>query len=292
MSMDIINELLLLYKENESSIKFLIFGSNRFKEKSIGHKPGEKINVNKYKTVQLRQNEFLYRIYFLNCIVIILQNFLYDIVEHIGIVLPISLRLTFIVLEMFFLLVFYDETYKSGIIELFFPNTKQLIKTEIPLFRIHITMFLIYVISVCISSINLGYAFGFIIISLLLIFFVIYKTISLSSDETNKKTIYSFVSNSQYSKSNDNINLERDILLKLRNGTVYQVNLLISEFLFCDNDDIIVLVSKDIVNIDTIKTIGMDKLGQSNRFKKERIDKITIGQAELKYDTERGWYRA
>ena len=85
--------------------------------------------------------------------------------------------------------------------------------------------------------------------------------------------------------------MERDILLKLRNGTVYQVNLLISEFLFCDNDDIIVLVSKDIVNIDTIKTIGMDKLGQSNRFKKERIDKITIGKVELKYDTECGWHK-
>lgn len=291
MSMDIINELLLLYKENESSIKFLIFGSNRFKEKSIGHKPGEKINVNKYKTVQLRQSEFLYREYILNCMVIILQNFLYDIVGHIGIVLPISLRLTFIALEMFFLLVFYDETYKSGIIELFFPNTKQLIKTEIPLFGIHITMFLVYMISVCISAINLGFAFGFIIISLLLIFLIIYKITSFFSDETKKNTIYSFVSNGQYSKSNDNVNLERDILLKLRNGTVYQVNLLISEFLFCSNDDIIILVSKDIVNIDTIKTIGMDKLGQSKRFKKERIDKISIGKVELKYDTEHGWHK-
>lgn len=285
-----IKELLQLYKGNESFIKFLIFGSNRFKEEKVGYKPGEKININKYKTVQLRQNEFLYRIYILNCIIILMQKFVYDMVGHIGITLPISMRLTFITLEMFFLLVFYDETYKSGIIELFFPNTKQLKKTEIPLFGIHITMFLIYMMSVWISVTNLDFAFDFIIIFMLTIFLAIFVITSISHDKTDKMTIYSFITNREYSKSNDKVNLERDILLKLRNGTVYQVNLLISEFLFCSNNDIIILVSKDIADVDTIKT-NINKLLQSKRFRKEDVAKIAVGQAELKYDTERSWYK-
>lgn len=285
-----IKELLQLYKGNESFIKFLIFGSDKFKEEKVGHKPGDTININKYKTVQLRQNEFLYRIYILNCIVIIIQKFVYDVVGHIGIALPISMRLTFITLEMFFLLVFYDETYKSGIIELFFPNTKQLKKTEIPLFGIHIAMFLIYIMSVWISTTNLDFAFDFIMIFMLIIFLSIFVITSTSHDKTDKMTIYSFITNREYGKSDDNVDLERDILLKLRNGMDYQVNLLFSEFLFCDNDDIIVLVSKDIANIDTIKT-NMNKLLESKRFRKEDISKILIGQAVLKYDMEHGWYR-
>lgn len=285
-----IKELLQLYKGNESFIKFLIFGSDKFKEEKVGHKPGETVNVNKYKTVQLRQNEFLYRIYFLDCIVIIIQKFVYDMVGHIGITLPISMRLTFITLEMFFLLVFYDETYKSGIIELFFPNTKQLKKTETPLFGIHITMFLIYIMSVWISATYLDFAVDFIIIFMLIIFLAIFVITSISHDKTDKMTIYSFITNREYSKSDDNVDLERDILIKLRNGMDYQVNLLFSEFLFCDNDDIIVLVSKDIADVDTIKT-NINKLLQSKRFRKEDVAKIVVGQAELKYDTERGWHK-
>lgn len=285
-----IKELLQLYKGSESFVKFLIVGSNKFKEKNVGYKPGDIIYFNKYKVTQLRQTEFLYRIYFLNCIIIIIQKIIYDIITHLNIELPLSVRMTLIILEMFFLLVFYDETYKSGIIELFFSNTKQLKKTELPLFGIHIAMFLIYMISVLISATNLDLAFDFVIIFMLIIFLVIFVITSISHDKTDKITIYSFITNREYSKSDDNVDLERAILLKLKNGMAYQVNLLISEFLFCNNDDIIVLVSKDIAGVDTIKT-NMNKLLQSKRFRKEDIAKISIGQAELKYDTERGWYK-
>lgn len=175
-----IKELLQLYKGSESFVKFLIVGSNKFKEKNVGYKPGDIIYFNKYKVTQLRQTEFL--------------------------------------------------------------------------------------------------------------FLVIFVITSISHDKTDKITIYSFITNREYSKSDDNVDLERAILLKLKNGMAYQVNLLISEFLFCNNDDIIVLVSKDIAGVDTIKT-NMNKLLQSKRFRKEDIAKISIGQAELKYDTERGWYK-
>lgn len=286
-----IKELLQLYKGNESFIKFLIIGSNKFKEKKVGFKPGEKIYINKYKTVQLRQNEFLYRIYFLNCIVITIQKFIYDFISHIGIILPISMRMILIMLEMLFFLAFYDETYRQGISELYLPNTKELKKTEVPLFVINIAIFFIYTVSIWISKTNLDLGMDFMMLFMLVIFLVIFIITNEFHSRTNKKTIYSFVSNSNYNRSDDNINLERDIVLKLKNGTVYQVNLLISEFLFCDNDDIIILVSKGIDDTKTIKTNGVEKFMKSQKLKKETVDKISIGQVDLKYDAERGWYK-
>lgn len=291
-AIETMKEILQLYKGNESFIKFLLFGNNRFNEDEVGHEPGEKIYVSKSKTIQLRQNEFLYRIYILNCLIMIAQSIVYNIMRHQELYLSLSTRMTFITFEMFLLLIFYDETYRAGIIELFNPNTERLKKSEYLLFCTDITMFIIYGSSVLISESNLVSGINFMVFLTLLIFVFIFIITNISHDKTNKMAIYSFTSNLEYSKSKDNVNLERDIAIKLKNGMVYQVNLLISEFLFCDNDDIIILVSKVApVTTASHNITGLNKILHTTRLKKETIDKVSIGHVDLKYDMEHGWHK-
>ncbi|MDR1549789.1 MAG: hypothetical protein LBT06_14540 [Hungatella sp.] len=259
----------------------------------MGHKPGDTIIINKKLLPFKVQFEFLIRIFILDYFILFLQEYFYNILnldfDNLN-------KITFIVFEYFLIFIFYERNFRKEIIDLYRPNhLRQLVKKEFPLKIAHFFIFLTYIIAIIISIYSYVGSIGIETVFVITILAVILLFEDFSFKKIKKSEIFRFESNTDKSKSIDNIALDKDITITVRTRDTYKINLLNSELFICENDDILILVSKNhqnnTKNVNSIILPSVSKeILENKRFEKSSIDHIRFGKTIIKFnESSKSW---
>lgn len=280
-------DLLKTHKEYPGLFNFLLFGSNELHKIDMGHKPGTTVIINKKLLPFKKQSEYLLRIFLLDYFILFFQEYIYF---KLNLNFDITRKVTFIILEGFIIYAFHKKNFTNEIIDLYKLNSlKQLLKEEFPLKIAHLTIYLTYAIAVLVST------HSYIASTKIEIFFVTLITgatllfCDIKSQKIKKSELIRFMSNSDNNKSIDNVSLDKDITITSRTKDIYKINLCNSELFICENDNIMILVSKNqehstknpssIIVPHSTKEIVKNKC-----FDKSLIDHIQIGKAKIKFN--------
>lgn len=283
----ILFDLLKTHKEYPGLFKSLLFGSNELHKINMGHKPGTTVIINKKLLPFKKQSEYLLRIFLLDYLILFFQEYFYF---KLNLNFDITRKVTFIMFECFIIYEFHKINFTNEIIDLYQPNSlKQLYKEEFPLKIAHFTIFLTYAIAVFAST------HSYIVSTKIEIFFITIITgatllfYDIKSQKVKKSELIRFMSNSDNNKSFDNVSLDKDITITSRTKDIYKINLCNSELFICEDDNILILVSKNQENStknssSIIMPHNTKEISKNTCFEKTIIDHIQIGKAKIKFN--------
>lgn len=220
-------------------VKFLVFGSDETNIKFMYFKNKSMIRINKHMHSYYRQIEFVWRIFVL--------NFLWNVINCF-ILLKFESYLTWgilglLSLEFIFNLWFILYRFKKHLIGFSSTDYQRRRKLELPLYRFEIMFFVIgAVIYVLPVRLNIKIAFQMLFLAIMFAAVCIYTDF-----KRQKLRKYDIVY--AHAKSDidigDAIDPEKDISIKMKNGTIRKINLNRSNIYICDNDDIWIVTPKE-----------------------------------------------